>query len=133
MMNVQAVQFFVAVSFLVIGLSHLFQPKAWLTFYQKLAAMGALGAFAEGFLCLNFGAFIVSFHNIWQGPGIVVTLIGWAQVLKGLGRFLAPGFAVTVMARATDDRAWYFRAGGVLALALSAFTFWIRFGLPPAR
>jgi len=122
-----ATQLVAAVSFLVIGLSHLFQPRAWVTFFHALAAKGTTGAFLEGFLYLNFGAFIVGFHNIWHGPELVLTLIGWAQVLKGLGRFVAPEVAVRVMARASMERAWHFQAAGVLALLLSAFLWWLRF------
>jgi hypothetical protein len=97
----RATQVFAAVSFLVIGLSHLAQPRAWVSFYQALAARGTTGAYLEGFLCLNFGAFVVAFHNVWEGPAIVLTLVGWAQVLKGLVRFVAPDLAVRAMLRAT--------------------------------
>ena len=124
----QATQVFAAASLLVIGLSHLFQPKAWVTYFQALAAQDTSGAFAEGFLCLSFGAIIVGFHNVWHGPALLLTLLGWAQVLKGLGRFVAPQFALRVMARASIERAWYFQVGGVFALLLSAYVWWLRFG-----
>lgn len=123
----QATEVFAAISFLVIGLSHLFQPKSWVAFYQALAARGTPGVFLEGFLLLNFGAFIVAFHNVWSGPATVLTVIGWAQVLKGMGRFLAPQVALRVARGITDDRAWYFRVGGVFALLLSGFLWWVRF------
>ena len=123
----QGTQVFAAISFLVIGLSHLLQPRAWVVFYQALAARGTAGAFLEGFLCLSFGAIIVAFHNVWHGYALVLTLIGWGQVLKGLGRFVAPELAVRVMARASFEHAWYFKAGGVFALLLSGFCWWLRF------
>lgn len=123
----QATQLFAAISFLVIGFSHLGQPRSWVAFYQALAARGAPGVFLEGFLLLNFGAFIVAFHNVWHGPDLVLTLIGWAQVLKGLVRFLAPQIALRAMLRVTLERAWYFQAGGVIALLVSGFLFWLRF------
>lgn len=123
----QAIQVFVAVSLFVIGLSHLFRPNAWVAYYQALAAQGTPGAFVEGFLCLTFGAIVVGFHNVWHGSALLVTLLGWAQVLKGLGRFLAPEFAVRVMSRTSPDRAWFFQAGGVFALLLSGIVWWIRF------
>jgi hypothetical protein len=123
----QATRIFAAVSFLVIGLSHLAQPRAWVAFYQALAARGTPGAFLEGFLCLSFGAIIVGFHNVWHGPAVVLTLIGWAQVLKGAGRFLAPQVAVRVMQRPSPERAWFFQAGGVIALGLSGFVWWLWF------
>ena len=123
----QATQVFAAVSLLVIGLSHLVQPKAWVAYFQTLAAQGTSGAFVDGFLCLSFGGIIVGFHNVWHGPALLLTLLGWAQVLKGLGRFVAPQFAVRVMARASIERAWFFQVGGVFALILSGYIWWLRF------
>ena len=123
----QATQVFAAISFLVIGLSHLTQPKSWVEFYQALAARGTSGVFLEGFLVLTFGAFIVAFHNVWQGPALVLTLIGWAHVLKGVVRFMTPRVSLRAMQRLTPERAWYFQAGGILALLLSGFLWWLRF------
>ena len=123
----QATQIFAAISFLVIGLSHLGQAKAWVAFYQALAAQGTPGVFLEGFLLLNFGALIVAFHNVWHGPALVLTLIGWSQVLKGVVRFVAPQVALRVMQRITPERAWYFQIGGAFALLLSGFLWWLRF------
>jgi len=123
----QATQVFAAIGFLVIGLSHLGQPKSWVAFYQALAARGVPGVFLEGFLLLNFGAFIVAFHNVWHGPALVLTLIGWSQVLKGLVRFVAPQVGLRVMQRITLERAWYFQVGGVVALLISGFLWWLRF------
>jgi hypothetical protein len=123
----QATQVFAAVSFLVVGLSHLAQSRAWVTFYQTLAAQGTVGAFVEGFVVLNFGAIIVAFHNVWHGPATVLTVIGWAHVIKGAGRFLAPQIGLQVMQRINEERAWQFRVGGVIALLLSGFLWWVRF------
>ena len=123
----QATEVFAATSFLAIGLSHLIQPRSWVAFYQAIAARGVPGVFLEGFLLLTFGAFIVAFHNVWHGPATLLTLIGWAQVLKGAGRFLAPQVGLRVIQRITEERAWYFRVGGVIALLISGFLWWIRF------
>ena len=122
-----ATQLFAAISLLVIGISHLLQPKVWVSYFQALAAHGPAGAFVEGFLCLNFGGIIVAFHNVWEGPALLLTLIGWGQVLKGLGRFVAPRAALNVYARMAPERAWLFQAGGVLAIALSGYIWWLRF------
>ena len=123
----QAIEVFAAIAFLVIGLSHFGQPKAWVAFYQALAARGTPGVFLEGFLLLNVGAIIVAFHNVWSGPATVLTVIGWSQVLKGAGRFLAPQHGLRIMQRITPERAWLFRIGGVFSLLLSGFLWWLRF------
>lgn len=117
----KSIQVFAAVSFLVIGLSHIFQPGAWVELFARLRSLGRPGAFAEGFLSLNFGALIVSFHNVWSGPAMILTLIGWAQVLKALFRFVAPAASLRLYERITPERAWQFRLAGGLALVLSAF------------
>jgi hypothetical protein len=123
----QATQVFAALAFLVIGLSHLIQPAAWVAFYQALAARGLPGVFLEGFLTLAFGAFIVAFHNVWRGPAVGLTLVGCAQVLKGLGRLVAPHLGLRIIAGVTPERAWHFQAGGVFALLLSGYFWWLRF------
>lgn len=117
----RAIQVFAAVSFLVIGLSHLVQPGAWVEFFARLRSLGRPGAFAEGYISLNFGALIVSFHNVWSGPAVVLTLIGWGQVLKALVRFVAPGASLRLYERISPERAWQFRLAGGFALVLSAF------------
>jgi len=123
----QATQVFAAIGFLVIGLSHLIQPKSWVAFYQDLAARGRTGVFLEGFLLLNFGALIVAFHNVWEGPAIVLTLIGWAQILKAAGRFVFPNVGLRLMQRVAPERAWHFQIGGVFALLVSGYLWWVRF------
>jgi len=119
-------QTFAAISFLVIGLSHVFQPGVWVAYFQTLAAQGRVGAFIDGFLVLNFGAFIVAFHNVWDGPAVGLTIVGWSQVVKGLVRFVTPEFSVKVLARMTNERAWQIRVGGVVALMLGGFFLWLR-------
>lgn len=123
----EAIQLFAAIAFLAIGLSHLLLPKAWVAFFQALAARGTTGVFAEGFITLNFGALIVAFHNVWQWPAIVLTLIGWAQVLKGTLRFVAPQIGLRIMQSVSPEKAWHFQAAGAFSLLVSAFLWWLRF------
>ena len=75
--------------------------------------------FVEGLLSLGFGALVVAFHNVWSGLSVVLTLIGWGQILKGLVRLIAPQFSLRMYERLTPDRVWQFRVAGVVALALS--------------
>jgi hypothetical protein len=121
------IQVFVAVNFFVIGLSHMFQRSAWVEYFAKLHSLGRLGAFAEGFLYLNFGAMIVSFHNVWTFPEVVLTLIGWVQVSKALFRFVAPAAVLRIYERMGPERAWQIQMAGGFALALSAFFVFLAF------
>jgi uncharacterized protein YjeT (DUF2065 family) len=118
----QATEVFATIYFVVIGISHVVQPLGWVEFFTWLREKGRAGMFVEGFLCLGFGALIVAFHNVWSGLPVVVTLVGWGQVLKGLVRFTAPQLSLRVYESVTPERAWRFRVAGVAALALGGLS-----------
>jgi hypothetical protein len=121
----QAIEIYAAVQFLVIGLSHTFQPRAWVDFFTWLRSKGNPGVFANGFLSLIFGSVIVAFHNVWTGLPMVLTLIGWAQVIKALVSFVMPQWGMRGLQRVSYDRAHEFVVGGVVFLALSALMLYI--------
>lgn len=74
----------------------------------------------NGFLSLIFGSVIVAFHNVWTGLPMVLTLIGWAQVIKALASFVMPEWGMRGLQRVSYDRAHEFVVGGLVCLALSA-------------
>ena len=115
----QAIEAFAALYLLGIGLSHVVQPHVWVEFFVWMRDRGRAGMFVEGLLSLGFGALVVGFHNVWSGLPVVLTLIGWGQLLKGLVRLVAPQFSLRLYQRITPERAWQFRVAGVVALALS--------------
>ena len=123
----KTIQVFVAVNFFVIGVSHLCQRSVWVEYFAKLHSLGQLGAFSEGFLYLNFGALIVSFHNVWTGPEVVLTLIGWVHISKALVRFVAPTTVLRMYQKMGLERAWQIQIAGGFLLALSAFLVFIAF------
>ncbi len=115
----QATEAFAAICFFGIGISHLLQPHAWVEFFTWMREKGRAGMFVEGFLSLTFGALVVSFHNVWTWPPVVLTIVGWGQVLKGLVRFAAPELSLRIYQRVTPERAWHFRVAGGFAIVLS--------------
>ena len=115
----RAVEVLAGINFLIIGLSHLFQPRAWIDFFILLRGQGLPGAFANGFLSLWFGSIIVAFHNVWTGPAVILTILGWAQVVKAFVAFVAPQVSLRGMQRPSVERAWEMQSAGVIFLALS--------------
>jgi hypothetical protein len=116
----QAVEVLAAILALVIGLSHVAQPRAWAEFFVRLRGWGRAGVFVNGFLSLGFGAVVVAFHPAWTGPGGVLTALGWAQVAKGLVSFVFPRAALRSLERVSPERPGGFVAAGLLLLGASA-------------
>lgn len=117
----QSIRMIAGLSFVIVGLSHVARPRAWARFFIALAEKGEVGSFLVALLHLPVGALIVSLHNVWSGPHVVLTLIGWGYVTKSLVYFVFPGFAARVLARTSEERAWEFAAGGVPLAAYGAF------------
>lgn len=114
----RSIEFLAAVQCVAVGTSHLFQPRAWVEFFACLRGLGRPGAFVNGLLSLWFGTVVVAFHNVWEGLPAVLTVLGWAQVLKGLVNLVFPDLGLRSMANATPQRSWTFVVGGVVLLAL---------------
>jgi hypothetical protein len=115
----RSVEVLAVILFAVTGLSHVLQPEAWVEFFILLRGKGASGAFVDGFLNLPLGAFIIAFHHEWSGIPVVLTLIGWALLIKSLIRFCAPKQALRVMARVSLERGWEFQVAGAFLVILA--------------
>ena len=113
-----AIQKLAIVSFFVIGLSHIFQPRVWAQFFIDLRSKGEIGSFINAFIHFPLGALIVAFHNVWQGIPTILTLLGYAWVLKGFIYFVLPSHGLKSMSRVSLERSWEFVAAGVLILGI---------------
>lgn len=114
-----SIQKFVAISYLVIGLSHIIQPRVWTRFFIMWREKGEVGSFLSGLLHFPMGVLIVSFHNVWSGIPLIVTIMGWGLVIKGLIYFTYPKHGMRVLARVSMERSWEFVVAGVFAVVLS--------------
>jgi hypothetical protein len=116
----RAVEWFVAVTALAVGASHLLRPNDWAETFRQLHRLGRPGAFANGALSLVPGALIVAGHGSWAWPRVVLTGFGWLLVAKGVLCLLAPEKALRSMARGADAPRGFLVAG-VLALAVGGW------------
>jgi hypothetical protein len=115
----RSVEVLAIILFGVLGLSHILQPKAWVEFFILLRGKGETGAFVDGFLNLPLGGVIVAFHNVWTGVPVVLTIVGWGLLIKGLIRFCAPKQGLRMMARVSVARSWEFQMAGVVLVVLA--------------
>jgi hypothetical protein len=109
-----AIQKFTIICYLVIGLSHIFQHRAWAEFFIRLREKGETGNFLNAFLHLPMGAMIVAFHNVWSGIPMVLTIIGWSYCVKSLIYFVYPKHGLRMLARVKVEKSREFIAPGAL-------------------
>jgi uncharacterized protein YjeT (DUF2065 family) len=114
-----SIQKLVAITFLVIGLSHVVQPRAWARFFIRWRDQGEVGSLLCGLLHFPMGVLIVSFHNVWHGIPLIVTIMGWGLLVKGLLYLIYPKHGLRVMARVSLERSWEFVVAGAVAVVLS--------------
>src|SRR5688572_30221894 len=106
--------------FFAVALSHLLQPRGWTEFFTQLRAKGAPGAFINGMMSLWLGALIVGFHgDVWTGWPAIVTVVGWAQVIKGVVHMSFPAYSLKMMALVGPEKSYRFAIAGAVMLPLA--------------
>lgn len=116
----RTVEWFVAVTALAVGASHLLRSADWAEAFRQLHRCGRSGAFLNGGLSLAIGAAIVAGDGSWAWPGAVITGFGWLLIAKGAVCLLVPDKALQSMERgASSPRG--FALAGVLAIGVSAW------------
>ena len=116
----EKIRIFCIASFVIIGLSHILQPKAWIAFFKLLIKQHHAGAFINGFITLPMAALIISFHNIWTGIPVLLTVMGWAYIVKATIAFCFPALSLRSMKRVEKNNVNDFRIGGILFLIIAS-------------
>ena len=124
----RAIELLALIQFLVLGLSHMLQPGAWVEFFVWLREKGRAGVLAHGIMSLWFGSIVLAFHNVWSGLPAVLTVLGCAYVLKAVVCFLFPEAGLRSLNRVSQKRAWEFVAAGAFFVAVGgmlAYSLWV--------
>ena len=117
------------VCFFVVGVSHIVRPRVWAQFFIDMRGKGEVGSFLNALLHFPLGVVIVSFHNVWSGLPIVLTLIGWGLVMKSFIYFVFPNHGLRMLERVSMERAWGFIVAGMFSVGFSGllvFSLWRR-------
>jgi CDP-diglyceride synthetase len=114
-----SIQKLAVICFLVIGVSHILQPRVWAQFFIDLRSKGAAGSFINAFIHFPLGVLIVAFHNVWQGIPIILTLIGYSLVLKSLFYFVMPATGLKAMSRVSLEKSWEFVVAGIVSVIIA--------------
>jgi hypothetical protein len=117
----RTVEWYIAISMLIIGGSHLLRPRDWAAAFGQLFRLGAAGAFVNGAISLLPAAIILAAHQVWTWPHAVISTFGWLLAAKAAACFLAPRHALRSMERGSHSPQ-SFRVAGVVALAIGAWS-----------
>jgi len=110
-----------ALVLLLTCLSHITAPAAWAALFERIRKSSAPGL-ATAAIHLPLGLLIVAFHNIWSGPAIIFTFIGWALLIKGTVHLLFPQVTMRSLALPGEgaEAERRYRLAGVIMTPLAA-------------
>lgn len=105
----------------VFGVSHVVQPKMWRDYFTRLHSKGHPALVTRTFaLELWPAALLVSFHQVWSGPEVVVTIYGNLLMMKIAISMLEPSIGMRSLAMADDKGDMGFRLAGIVLCAMAA-------------
>jgi uncharacterized protein YjeT (DUF2065 family) len=124
MMNPIIIERIVAPALLLMGLSHLIQPRMWVRFFELERQSGAAGAII-GLYTLPLGLVLIVGHNVWvlDWP-VFLTVCGWGMTIKSAIYLLVPSAADRALSSNTAKSEWSYRFVGALAAVISAIITW---------
>lgn len=106
---------------LVVGCTMLFSKKNFMQVANEMMKSAAM-LYLVGFLAFLLGLIMVLTHNIWNGGALplVITLCGWALVLKGFFLMISPYKTSLQLTRAIkfEEMMWLY---AVVLLVLGAY------------
>jgi hypothetical protein len=111
------VEFAMFVLCVPMGMSHVVRPALWVDFFTRVHAQGTAGLVAK-VLAVELwpAALVVALHPVWWGPGIVLTIYGWAQLAKVFLVLLVPEIGMRSLAMAQTKGERGFVLGGVMLM-----------------
>ena len=116
--------------FILMGLSHILQPDMWRSFFVHLHSLGEKGVLFRTFaLELVPAIVLVTFHQVWHGLGVIITLYGIALTTKVCISLLAPSIGLRSLAMADQKGSKAFVGAGVFLIALGILCAWLYFGI----
>jgi hypothetical protein len=116
-MDPKTVEAIVAPAFLLMGLSHLVQPRLWVRFFEVVRQTG-LAAVIVPLYTLPLALVLIATHNLWTfGWPLFLTIAGWGMAIKSTLCLVVPGFVDRMLAKNyTKSNRSYQIIGAITAL-----------------
>ncbi len=120
------VQAVMAWPFLILGLSHMLQPKMWVDFFVYLHGLGLTGVLIRTFaLELVPALVIVTFHWVWSGPAMLISIYGCLLAIKITLSLLVPNIGLKSLGMAEQHNRRGFVIAGLVLVLFSGLCFWL--------
>ncbi|MEI7750419.1 MAG: hypothetical protein WCJ25_05495 [Candidatus Moraniibacteriota bacterium] len=110
-----------------IGVGMLAHPDVLKKMFRNLEH-DPVAVYLSGFISLFMGYVLVAFHNTWHfDRSVIITIVGWAGLLKGLSLLLFPTSLFGVSKKLTTSDAylkvfpWYAIVFGIILLYFGYF------------
>ncbi len=110
-----------------IGVGMLAHPDVLTRMFRSLEH-DPVAVYLSGFMSLFLGYALVAFHNMWSfDRSVIITIIGWLALLKGLSLLLFPTSLFSVSKKLTKSDAylnifpWYAIVFGIVLLFFGFF------------
>lgn len=109
---------FIATPILIaLGISQLYATHYWQSYYAFLSARGQNGVRLNGMISLVTGGTIVAFHNVWAGPPLLLTLIGWLLLVESALCLTIPNAGLAGLTEmGSDNRERIVKGTGVILI-----------------
>jgi hypothetical protein len=105
--------------FLVVGVALLARPEAFRALLREFVASGAL-MYLAGFFGLLGGLALILAHNVWALDWrVLITLIGWASLVRALVTIFSPRWIASIGAKLIELRG-AFAAAAAIDLVIGA-------------
>lgn len=110
-------------AFFSIGVGMLANKKFVDSILEELEE-NTMTSFMGGLVSIIIGYFLVTFHNVWSGWPVIITIMGWIALFKGLAFLMAPSVTARFYKKIiggktyTSSIAWFPMILGILALYL---------------
>ncbi|NKB44156.1 MAG: hypothetical protein GKS03_07720 [Alphaproteobacteria bacterium] len=86
-----------------LGVSQMYATPHWQSYYRMLGALGPTGVRLNGLVSLAIGSPIVILHNVWSGPPMLLTLIGWLLLLESTLCLFLPSAGLAGLSEVDED------------------------------
>lgn len=114
----------IAPLFLTVGLSILLHAKAWQNLMDKYEKDHLL-LFPLMFIYIILGMIVIKLYNVWAwNIWLIVTLVGWIMLAKGVLYFLLPGSVLKSVLKIKKNLVLLYVCGAIaviIGLALGYF------------